>query len=107
MAILCMHNTVGCHKFKRMLYMTVMRVYGFMYVSIYYCVYIFCCSNKCIIPFLLMVCTIFCDFNPFLLRQVITHSAMQVQANSRATTRNSIAIVLHAGCTAAASSVKC
>ena len=54
-----------------------------------------------------MVCNILCDFNPFLMRQVITHSAMQVEVDSIATTRNSIAIALHAGCTAAASSVKC
>ena len=54
-----------------------------------------------------MVCTIFCDFNSFLLWQVITHSAMQVEADSTVTTRNSIAIVLHAECTAAASSAKC
>ena len=56
-----------------------------------------------------MVCDVSCDFNPFLSRQVhvIIDSAMLEVANSRATTRNSIAIVLHAGCTAAASSVKC
>ena len=78
-----------------------------MYVCIYLLMYVYCCNDSCIIPSFLMICTISCDFNPFLLRQVITHSAMQVQANSRATTRNSNAIILHAGCTAAASSAKC
>ena len=53
-----------------------------------------------------MVCDICCDFNPFLLRQVITHSAMQAKANNSVNIINSIAIVLHAGCTAASSSVK-
>ena len=71
--------------------------------------YVCFCNDKCIIPFFLIVCNIFSDLNPFfLLRQVITHSAMQVQANSTATTSKSIATVVHAGCTAAAaSSVKC
>ena len=55
------------------------------------------------IPSFWMVCNIFSDLNPFLLRQVITHSAMQVQASSTATTSKSIAIVLQAGSTAASS----
>ena len=70
-------------------------------------VYAYACSCKYIcLPSFLMVCNVGCDFNPPLLRQVhITiDSAMQAVANSRATTRNSIAIVLHAASTAAASS---
>ena len=78
-----------------------------MNVCIYLLMYVCCCNDKCIIPFFLIVGNIFSAFNPFLLQQVIAHSAMEVQANSRATTRNSIAIVLHAGSTDNASSVKC
>ena len=59
------------------------------------------------VPSSLVVCDIGCNFDPVFLRQVIMHSVMQAKASSRATSRKSMAIVLHAGCPFAAPSVKC
>ena len=81
-----------------------MPVHVCTYLSTHYCMSVVVILHVCI-PCCFSVCDICCDFNPFLLRQVITHSTMQVDANNRATTRNSIAIVLQAGCIAAASFV--
>ena len=58
------------------------------------------------IPSCLVVSDVCFDFNPFLRRQVIIHSAMEAEANSRATARNSIATILHAESTDAAASSK-
>ena len=82
-------------------------VYAFtgicMYICMYVCIYLdinvrmyVCSRNYICIPSFLEVSDFGCGINPFLRRQIMMDSSMQAVASSRATTRNSIAIVLHA-----------
>ena len=81
-----------------------------VYVWIYVCMYLVvnvhmyvCSCNYICIPSFLEVSDFGCGINPFLRRQIMMDSAMLAEANSRATTRNSIAIIFHADCPAASS----
>ena len=74
-------------------------------VGMYICIHLVtvCSHNYICIPSFLEVSDFGCGINPFLRRQITMNNAMQAEASSRATTRNSIAIVLHADCPAASS----
>ena len=83
-------------------------IYRYMYACIYLVInvrkYVCSCNYVYIhVPSFLVVSDFGCGINPFLRRQIMMESATQVEASSRATTRKSIAIVLHADCPAASS----
>ena len=80
--------------------------YACIHARSYACMEVHARSYVCpfvYVPLCLVVSVVCCDFKLFLSRRVMINSAMHADASSRATSRNSIAIILHAECTAAAS----